>query len=152
MATKIDCDLHGCIHNPDDLGPCTAYKVELTIDPETGFLACYQYETEKRDDEDADQEAKLKMGVRSIIKNWYNGLIKEDKLKVIERFNELMAEKGMILVGGEGTLCPNHELPHEEPESLKQRRARERKEKKIGDKWQAKAVGEMYLRHIKGKF
>ena len=56
MATDIDCDLHGCIHNPDDLGPCTAPKIELTINAETGFLDCYQYEIEKRNDEDPDQE------------------------------------------------------------------------------------------------
>lgn len=62
MSTNIDCDLHDCIHNPDDLGPCTAPEVELTIDSETGFLECFQYEKEKRDDEDTDQEVKSKWG------------------------------------------------------------------------------------------
>ena len=51
MTTEIDCDLHNCIHDPDDLGPCTAPKVELIMDPETGFLVCCQYEIEKRGDE-----------------------------------------------------------------------------------------------------
>ncbi len=92
------------------------------------------------------------MGVRNIIKNWYNGLVEEDKLKVIEHFNEIMAEKGMILVGGEGTVYPDHELPHKGHESPKRRRARERKEKKIGEKCQGKVIGEMYLRHLKGNF
>lgn len=92
------------------------------------------------------------MGVRNIIKNWYNGLGEEDKLKIVERFNEIMAEKGMILVGGEGTIYPDHELPHKGHESPKRRRVRERKEKKIGEKCQAKAIGEMYSKHLAGKF
>ena len=79
-------------------------------------------------------------------------LSEKDKLKVVGRFNELMSEKGMILVGGEGTVYPDHELPHEGPESPKRRRTRERKEKKIANKCQAKAVGEMYLKHLEGKF
>ena len=59
MATEIDCDLQECIHNPDNLGPCTAPKVEFTVNVETGFLDCFQYEIEKRDDEDPDQEGEL---------------------------------------------------------------------------------------------
>lgn len=92
------------------------------------------------------------MGIKNTIVGWYNRLSEEDKLKVVGRFNELAAEKGMILVGGEGTLYPDHELPHEGYESPKRKRTRERKEKKITEKCQAKAVGEMYLRCLEGNF
>ena len=92
------------------------------------------------------------MGVKDMMVKWYDGLSEKDKLKIVGRFNELMIEKGMILLGGEGTVYPDHELPHEGSESPKRRRTRERKEKKIADKCQAKAVGEMYLKHLEGKF
>jgi len=92
------------------------------------------------------------MSIKSGMNKWYNGLGMNDKLKVINKFNELMAEEGMILIGGEGTLKPDHELPHKGPESTKKKRTRERKEKKIGDKCKAKAVGQMYLAHLKGEF
>ena len=92
------------------------------------------------------------MGVKGMIVKWYNDLDEEGKLKVVGRFNELMENKGMILVDGEGTLYPDHELPHEGPESPKRRRTRERKEKKIADKCQAKAIGEMFQRDLAGNF
>ena len=92
------------------------------------------------------------MGVKGIIVKWYNDLDEEGKLKVIGRVNELMAEKGMILVGGKGTVYPDHEIPHEGPESPKRRRKRERKEKKIADKCQAKAIGKMFQRDLEGNF
>lgn len=86
------------------------------------------------------------------IKGWYNRLDEKGKLKVVEHFNILMAGKGMILVSGEGTLFPDHELSHEGPENSKRKRTRERKEKKIADKCQAKAVAEMYVKCLKGEF
>ena len=92
------------------------------------------------------------MGVRDMIVRWFNDLNEEGKLKVVGRFNELMAKKGMILVDGEGTVYPDHELPHEGHENPKQRRKREKKEKKIADKCQAKAIGEMFQRHLEGNF
>ena len=92
------------------------------------------------------------MGVKGMIVKWYNDLDEEGKLKVVGRFNELMENKGMILVDGEGTLYPDHELPHEGSESPKRRRTRERKEKKIADKCQAKAIGEMFQRDLAGNF
>ena len=92
------------------------------------------------------------MAVGSMIKRWYNGLDEKDKLKVVEHFNVLMAEKGMILVSGKGTLFPDHELPHEGSENSKRKRTRERKETKIADKCQAKSVAEMYIKHLSGDF
>ena len=86
------------------------------------------------------------------IKGWYNRLDERDKLKVVEHFCVLMAKKGMILVSGKGTLFPDHELPHEGTENSNRRRTRERKEKKIGDKCQSKAVAEMYVKYLKGEF
>ena len=83
---------------------------------------------------------------------WFDGLPKEGKLKVVGRFNELMKEKGMVLVSGAGTLYPTHDLPHKGPENSKRRRSRERKEKKIIDKCKAKAVGEMFSKHLAGEF
>ena len=92
------------------------------------------------------------MDIKSEMSKWYNSLGMNDKLKVVNRCNELMAEKGMILIGGKGTIKPDHELPHKGPESSKKKRSREREEKKIGDKCKAKAVGQMYLAHLKGEF
>lgn len=92
------------------------------------------------------------MDIKSEMSKWFDGLKLDGKMKVVNRFNELMAEKGMILIDGKGTLHPDHELPHEGPENSKRRRTRERKEKRIADKCKAKAVGEMYLAHLKEEF
>lgn len=88
------------------------------------------------------------LNVKAKMDVWYETLSDDEKMKIMERGNELMAEKGMILVGGEGTLKPDHELPHG-PENAIKRRKRERKEKKIGEKCRARAVAEAYRDYLK---
>lgn len=82
---------------------------------------------------------------------WFLGLSIDDKLKVIHRFNELVVEQGMILVGGHGTLKPDHELPHG-PENNLKRRKREKNEKKIAKRCEKASIMEMYKKHLKGEF
>ena len=92
------------------------------------------------------------MGLSSLIMKWYNNLCKEDKLKVIEHFNKLVAKEGMILMDGEGTMYPTHDLPHKGSENSIKKRLREIKEKKILKKTRDVAITEMFLKHLKGEF
>jgi hypothetical protein len=89
------------------------------------------------------------MGIKDMMNKWYDNLSEQDKLDIVQRFNELMEEEGMILVGGEGTLKPDHELPHG-PENAIKKRERENKEKKISDKCKARAVAEAFRDHLSG--
>ena len=88
------------------------------------------------------------MGINPRMNRWYNGLSENEKMRIVNRFNELMNKEGMILVGGKGTLKPDHELPHGSETAIR-RRKREKKEKKIADKCKAKAVAEAYRDHLK---
>ena len=92
----------------------------------------------------------MMFNVKAMMNRWYDNLTEDEKLKIVERFNKLMAEEGMVVVGGEGTLKPDHELPHG-PENSVKKRNRERKEKKIADKCKAKAVGEAYRDYLSGQ-
>jgi len=90
------------------------------------------------------------MSIKSEMNKWYDDLSYDKKIKILDRFNELMKEKGMILMGGESTIKPDHELPHGSENSIKKRK-RERKEKKISDKCRARAVAEAYSDYLKEK-
>ena len=47
--TEIDCGLSECKRR-DVHGVCTALNIELTVDPESGFLDCTEYEINRSDE------------------------------------------------------------------------------------------------------